>query len=115
MSYENIDETEADVLQNFSQTAQSKAQDALVASKTYVRENPVPVIVGALLLGAGIGYLLSQREKEEKDTAQAARDLLEIAYNEVAEKIPSLKKRYAEGQANLIDQAQSLGSKLKWW
>lgn len=115
MSYENIDETEADVLQNFSQNAQSKAQDALVASKNYVRENPVPVIVGALLLGAGIGYLLSQREKEEKDTAQAARDLLEIAYNEVAEKIPSLKKRYAEGQANLIDQAQSLGNKLKWW
>ena len=69
-------DNKADVLQNFSQNAQSKAQDALVASKNYVRENPVPVIVGALLLGAGIGYLLSQREKEEKDTAQAARDLL---------------------------------------
>lgn len=115
MSYENIEETGSDAIQNFSSVAQEKAQDALEASKTYVKENPVPVIVGALLLGAGIGYLLSQREKEQKDTAQAARELLEIAYNEVAEKIPSLKKRYAEGQANLIDQAQNLSSKLKWW
>jgi ElaB/YqjD/DUF883 family membrane-anchored ribosome-binding protein len=115
MSYENIDETESDVIQNFTHTAQGKAQDALEASRTYVRENPIPIIVGAFLLGAGLGYLLSQREKEEKDTAQAARELLEIAYHEVADKIPALKKRYTDGQANLIDQAQNLGQKLKWW
>jgi len=115
MSYETIDEPETESFQNFSNTAQAKAQDAIAVSRQYVRENSVPIIVGALLLGAGIGYLLSQREKEQKDTAQAARDLLEIAYNEVAEKLPVLKKRYAEGQANLIDQAQNLGSKLKWW
>lgn len=115
MSYEITDELETESFQNFSNTAQAKAQDAIEVSRKYVRENPVPVILGAVLLGAGIGYLLSQREKEQKDTAQAARELLDIAYHEVAEKLPALKKRCLDGQANLIDQAQHLGNKLKWW
>jgi len=91
------------------------AKSAYVASRKYVRENPIPVIAGAFALGLGLGYLLSQREEKEKDTAQAARELLDTAYSELREKLPQLKQRYAETQSNIVEQAQALGSKLKWW
>jgi len=91
------------------------AKSAYAASRKYVKENPIPVIAGAFALGLGLGYLLSQREEKEKDTAQAARELLDTAYSELRDKIPQLKQRYAETQSNIVEQAQALGSKLKWW
>ena len=35
-------------------TAQDTAQDAVRTGQTYLRENPIPVILGALLIGAGM-------------------------------------------------------------
>ena len=78
----------------------------------------MPIIVGALLVGAVLGVLLSQRDRDErkaKDTVQAARDLVETAYGELLEKLPKLKKQYSDTQDHLLEQAQDLGKKLKWW
>ena len=101
--------------QEFTHRAQERAQDAFQVSRQYVKENPVPIIVGALLVGAVLGVLLSQRDRKEKDTVQAARDLVETAYSELLEKLPKLKKHYSDTQSHLLEQAQDLGSKLKWW
>lgn len=40
------------------QSASLKACEALETSKEYVRRNPVPVVFGAIAIGATIGYLL---------------------------------------------------------
>jgi len=102
--------------QEFGNRAQERAQDALQVSKQYVKENPVPIIVGALLVGAVLGVLISQRDRDErkaKDTVQAARDLVETAYGELLEKLPKLKKQYSDTQDHLLEQAQDLGKKIK--
>jgi ElaB/YqjD/DUF883 family membrane-anchored ribosome-binding protein len=47
-----------DKVKNLYQSAELKAGDTLAASKEYVRRNPVPVVLGAIGIGAAIGYMI---------------------------------------------------------
>ena len=87
------------------------------------RENPLPLIMLALVLGALLGAFLSRRERKQKDAVQAAKEWLESAYEQLTEKLPQLAEKLPQPkkatkswcQAAFLDQAQQAGKKLKWW
>jgi hypothetical protein len=100
-----------------------KAQEAWKSGQQYARENPLPLILMALVLGALLGAFLSRRERKQKDAVQAAKEWLEAAYQQLAEKLPQLAEKLPQPkkataswcQAAFLDQAQQVGKKLKWW
>jgi ElaB/YqjD/DUF883 family membrane-anchored ribosome-binding protein len=53
-----------DAAKDMYQSAALKASDTLATSKDYVRHNPVPFVIGAVALGAGIGYLLMNTSRK---------------------------------------------------
>jgi hypothetical protein len=73
--------------------------------------------------GALLGAFLSRRKKKQKDAVEAAREWLEAAYAQLAQKLPQLAEKLAHAkkpsvprcQAAFLDQAQQVAKKLKWW
>ena len=115
-STDDFAETAQGKLQNAAQTAQAKAHDALELGKNYVRENPLPVILGAFVLGTILGIAVSQRESRPKETREKVRDLADDIVSQIADRLPDLKKlRGAYLNSPLVEQAQEVGKKLKWW
>jgi uncharacterized membrane-anchored protein YhcB (DUF1043 family) len=101
------------------------------------RENYLPAVFIALIVGALIGALLSRRQRRPKEPSEIAKEWLEAAYAQLSEKLPQLtekiphlaekiphlaekfpqaKKATAQWcQAAFLEQANQLGKKLKWW
>ena len=101
------------------------------------RENYLPVVFIALIVGALIGALLSRRQRRPKEPSEIAKEWLENAYAQLSEKLPQIaekipqlaeklphlaekfpqaKKATAQWcQAAFLEQANQLGKKLKWW
>lgn len=48
----------ADTAKEVYHSAVLKAEDTFATSKEYVRQNPVPTILGAIAVGAALGYLI---------------------------------------------------------
>lgn len=115
MSEQGQEEFGTESVENFSQIARDKSCNALASGTKFVRENPVPVVLGALLVGTLLGLLLAPRERRPREASKIAREFIDTVYDEIAEKIPTLKKQYTTTKANLVEHAQDLGSKLKWW
>jgi uncharacterized protein YneF (UPF0154 family) len=100
-----------------------KSHDAWKACGQRARENSVPLILLALVVGALLGAFLSRRKKKQKDAVEAAREWLEAAYAQLAQKLPQLAEKLAHAkkpsvprcQAAFLDQAQQVAKKLKWW
>lgn len=92
----------------------ARAQDALRAGRDYAQANPIPVVIGALLVGVTVGMLCNRREPKPKDAAQIARDLVEDAFARIADRLPSVKQLEACPDA-VRSQFANLGRKLRWW
>ncbi len=95
--------------------AQDTAQNALNTGGKYVRENTIPVILGAVLAGAVLGALLVPKRRKEPDAVQAVRDWLEKTLEELSEQWPKATKQARSLQDDLAAQAHSVGKKLHWW
>lgn len=95
-------------------SARNHAQDALRAGRDYTKENPLPIIAGALLIGVTVGVLCGRREPKPKDASQMARELVEEAFARVADRLPALKRLDACPES-LRGGLSSLGRKLRWW
>ena len=114
-------ETGADIspddITDFAATAQDKACSLVKSGTDYVKENPIPVVLGAFVIGAVLGSLVVRREREvEVDKLRTAVNWLEDTYSQLADKIPQTKKRFfSETAPGLLEQAQDVGKKLKWW
>ena len=83
----------------------------------YVRENPVPTIVGAFLLGGALGALLAgcSCSRREPEPVHGAREWLESTLHEIANRIPKAKKQACNFQDTVVDQAQEIGKKFRFW
>lgn len=103
-----------DKLQNAVGVAQDKAKAALQSGTEYAKANPVPVLVGALLVGAALGALLSApRARKEPDAVQSVRDWLESSLDEISSRIPQVKKQACGIQQDLVDHVSALRKKFK--
>ncbi len=78
-----------------------------------VRENPIPSVVGALVVGLAIGLLINTRSKEE-EAAHTFKEWLEDTYEGIANRIPDARK-HLPSEREIKRQACALGNKLRFW
>ena len=80
-----------------------------------MRENKIPVLLGAVLVGAVLGALLVPKRRKEPDTVQIVRDWLEQTLEEFSQQWPKAKKQARSIQDDLAAEAKSVGKKLHFW
>lgn len=122
------------------QTLSAKVDDSVSRTKAYVRENPVPVILGAFAIGATLGYMMALTRRGEEPTfrerltgepLQTARETIYAVLAPVASRIheryDSTRERAAKAMSKLqhtpsartvdswFDQLGRVGSNLKFW
>jgi hypothetical protein len=95
--------------------AQGATEDALRAGRKYLRENPVAIILAALMVGAVLGFLLRPAPPKQPDPVQAVREWFENALEELIAKSPVSKKQLRSIQGDLTDRAQGLQKWLRFW
>lgn len=100
------------------QSAAVKAEETLSTSKDYVRQNPVPVVLGAFAFGAALGCLLmmarrkptfSERYADEPLTA--VREALLVALAPVAQRVHDGYDSARTGAEKVIDRVHSFGTR----
>jgi ElaB/YqjD/DUF883 family membrane-anchored ribosome-binding protein len=77
------------------QSLSVKAEETLLRTKDYVRQNPVPILLGSLVFGAAIGCLVALtrrsaptlRERFLDDPVHTARDILQATFQPVGQRI----------------------------
>lgn len=77
------------------QSLSVKAEESLQCTKDYVKQHPVPILIGSLVLGAAIGCLvalarrpaLTLRERFMDDPVHTARDILQATFQPVGRRL----------------------------
>lgn len=106
----------ADRIADITETAQDQTCSLLKTGTDFVKENPLPVVFGALLVGVAVGSLVGRKEQEETDRLHSAIQWIEDRYSQLADKIPQAKKSFfTSAPPSFFEQAQDFGKKLKWW
>jgi hypothetical protein len=108
------DDAEEKSEQAFS-TPQDTAQNAICTGARYARENQIPVILGAALVGAVFGAILASKRRKKADPLQTVRDWLENTLEEFSEQWPKAKKQARSIQDELAAQARGASKKLHFW
>lgn len=99
-------------------SAAVKAEETLTTSKDYVRRNPVPVVLGAVALGAAIGYTLMKSlrkptfsERYSDEPMSAVREAILSALTPVTQRVHHGYGSAREGAEKAIDQLQRYSKK----
>ena len=95
--------------------AQGATEDALRAGRKYLSENPVAIILAALMVGAVLGFLLRPAPPKQPDPVQAVREWFENALEELIAKSPVSKKQLRSIQGDLTNRAEGLQKWLRFW
>ncbi len=131
-----------DALKNATATAKDlyesasvKAGDALANSKEYVRQNPIPAVLGGIAFGLALGYMLATtrhkptfRERYADEPLGTMREAILSALGPVAHRVHEGfdSARDGAGKAmhslgsgrngySLSDKIGSIGNNLKFW
>lgn len=106
-----------DTARQIYQTAAEKAGDTLETSKEYVRRNPVPVFLGAIAVGAALGYLLMTsrrkptfRERYADEPMLAVREALLGAFAPVADRVHTGYDSALHGAGKAMDRVHRFGT-----
>ena len=129
----------SDSARNACQTMTATVEDTVARSKEYARQNPVPVILGALAFGAALGYMIMMTRREEPtfrerfagDPVNTAREAIYAALAPVARRIHDEFDSARDGAGAALDKLHSfhpsraadswsgqlrrVGSNLKFW
>ncbi len=127
-----------DQTQKALHTAKDKTNQALTQSGNYVKENPIPTLLGALAVGIVVGVLISRKEEERtfrqrfaEDPVNAARGAVFAALAPIAEKLHDQYDTARSGAQHAVNrintrqnrravddifsQARRTASHLKFW
>ncbi|HEV7866519.1 MAG TPA: hypothetical protein VGO90_02480 [Chthoniobacteraceae bacterium] len=132
MNEETITDTPEDFQTTAShamQDARQTAEQAYARGEAYVRQNPVPVVLGALFVGFLLGMLLGRREEPTfreryvDEPVNQMRDVLHSIFSPVAEKIheqytgaKDAASSFESRNVNpLLSEARRFGQKLRFW
>ena len=80
----NIDRPDDERSQESFEIVQGATEDALRAGRKYLSENPIPIILGTLIVGAILGFLLRPTPPKPPDPAQAVREWFEKVDRQIA-------------------------------
>lgn len=111
----NIDRPDDERSQESFEIAQRTTEDALRAGGKYLSENPILIILGTLIVGALLGFLLRPAPPKPPDPAQAVREWFEKTLEELVAKWPVTKKQLRSIQGDLADRAGGLQKKFRFW
>jgi hypothetical protein len=111
----NIDRPNDEPSQESFEMAQGATEDALRAGRKYLSENPVAIILAALMVGAVLGFLLRPAPPKQPDPVQAVREWFENALEELIAKSPVSKKQLRSIQGDLTDRAHGFQKWLRFW
>jgi hypothetical protein len=70
----------------FPRHARDRVQQALRAGRERAQENPLPIVLGALVIGVLVGWLC-HRESKPKDVRQLTREFFEDAATRLAHRL----------------------------
>lgn len=96
-------------------TAQDTGQNAICTGAKYTRENQIPIILGAALVGAVLGAFLAPKRPKRPDAVQIVGDWLEKTLEQFSEQWPKAKRQARSIQDELAAQARGAGKKLHFW
>ena len=119
-------------------TAKDKTNQALAQSGQYVRENPLPALLGALAVGIVVGVIISRKEEERtfrqrfaEDPVNTARGAIFAALAPIADKLHDQYDMARSGAQNaatrinsrenrrtlddFMSQARRTANHLKFW
>jgi ElaB/YqjD/DUF883 family membrane-anchored ribosome-binding protein len=106
-----------DTAKEIYQSAALKAGDTLATSKEYVRQNPVPVILGAIAFGAAVGYLLVMArrkptfsERYADEPLAAVREAIVSALAPVAQRVHEGYDAARDGAGKVMGRVHRVGS-----
>ena len=128
----------ADSAREGCHVAAARAGDALETSKEYVRRNPVPVVLGAIVFGVTVGYLLatSRRpatfgERYADEPLSAIREAVMGALAPVTHRLHDGYDAARDGAGKMVDRVHNykpgrtcasvsdklgrIGSNLRFW
>lgn len=120
------------------ESAAQRAEDTLTTSKDFVRRNPVPVVLGALAIGAAIGYLIVRGrhkptfgERFADEPLASVREVILSALAPVSQRVHDGYDSARDGVGNVLDRVSHfhprrvtdslsdrigrVGSNLKFW
>lgn len=127
-----------DAAKEMYQSATLKASETLATSKDYVRRNPLTVVLGAVALGAAVGYLLVNTRRKPTFGERFADEPLATVREAILDALTPMTQgvhhgyeaaRESVGKAmhqahgfgmkrscgNLSDRLGRVGSSLKFW
>lgn len=96
-------------------SAAHKAQDTFATSQQYVRRNPITFVLGSVVLGAAIGYMIinarrrpSFGERFVDEPMYSMRDAIRGAFSPVAHRVHEGYDSAREGVEKVMDQVHRL-------
>lgn len=104
----------SDQLSEAASVAKEKAQTALNQSEQYVRDNPLPSVLAAFVVGLLVGILLGKHESRPTTWKDGVRDW----WDTCSDNLPSsrdVSKALASKEASLHRGADKLRKKLNLW
>lgn len=107
--------TAKDQAQHALHTAKDKTNQALDQSSAFVRQNPLPMLLGALAVGLVVGAALSRREEEERtfrqrlgdDPMNTAREAIYAVLSPIADRLHSQYDTARSGAHHAMDKINS--------
>ena len=94
-----------DAAKDMYQSAALKAEDTLATSKEYVRQHPVPVVLGALAFGAAIGYMLMMARRKPTFSERYVVEPLDSVREAILAALAPVAQRLHEGYDSVRDGA----------
>lgn len=106
-----------DSVREMYHTAAVKAEETIETSKEYVRRNPVPVVLGAIVFGAALGYMLQSAlrrqtfgERYAEEPMSAVRDAILGALSPVTQRVHDGYDMARDGAGKAMDRLHRMGT-----
>ena len=107
----------SDSAKDIYHSAAQKSEDTLATTKEYVRQNPVPVVLGALALGAAIGYIIMSNrrkptfgERFADQPLNSVREAILSALAPVSQRVHDGYDSARDGVGKVLERAHHFGS-----